>query len=831
MEAICPEREQLLAYSSGRADPSDEVCFAQHLEGCQRCQSLLSTLSEDNDWLLTALRQPATVEPFIEEEAFQRGLKVVQQMRQAGVEQPAQNQKPPDSVGQYRIVEILGRGGMSVVYKAEHATLQRPVALKLLPTEWANDPQWKGRFLQEARAAARLEHPHVVRVFDAGELDGHCYLAMELLDGVNLDRLVRRRGALPFNEACEIVRQAALGLQHLHDHGLVHRDVKPSNLMLTSHGEVKVLDLGLARVVTPANGKDALTRVDQVLGTLEFMAPEQCVRSQHADRRADIYSLGCTLVFLLAGSRPGGSGASADTWTDLLDQVASNQNLPQEVVALARRTLQANPEDRPQTATEFALNLSTFSAAGLVSGSGPETIEYVQPLRDTSRDNCASAATTSVARIKEATTSGKVVPTTRSRWLWISLGAAAVVLVAVLLFTSELLVSQGSNQRSEPKLLADLIGHEGEIFAVAFLHNRNEVVSSADDKAIMHWSIDRQRWLAHWRPAKTADRVETAALAVSPDDRLLAAGERDGRVRLWNLTNVTEQRQFGSALKHRSSWKAIRSVAFSSDGQRIVSASEEGSVRVWDTATQTSPLEFSYPGSVYSARFSSDNQRVLLGGKSNTVVVWDLKNDRQQTSFDGHKEQVLSVGWRNDGHALSAGGRLPNKGRADNTIRVWDAATGHQQRSFQVEASPEALYCVAFSADGSRALSGHRNGMLRLWNVDTGQAVAAWKAHDTEVTCATFSRDGKNGRVGRTGSACPGLASAGCKVSSEVRPPWLHIFISKPTKGNRNVASNCCSRPSALHGNLHCNGAARPRRRADRGHAVRDGSKRPGDRH
>jgi WD40 repeat protein len=224
---------------------------------------------------------------------------------------------------------------------------------------------------------------------------------------------------------------------------------------------------------------------------------------------------------------------------------------------------------------------------------------------------------------------------------------------------------------------------------------------------------------------------------------LLAAGERDGRVRLWDLSVVSEQRQSGSALAHRSVRRPIHSVAFSTDGRRIVSASDDGSVRVWDTSTQVSQLEFSYPGPVYSACFSPDNQYVLLAGKAKAVVVWDLVNDRQQMAFNGHSEPVLNVGWRKDGYAISAGGKLPNYGRADNTIRIWDPTTGREQGSFQIESTPQSLECVAFASDGGRAISGHRDGTLRLWDVETGQAVAAWKAHDQEVTCATFSRDGR----------------------------------------------------------------------------------------
>ena len=209
----------------------------------------------------------------------------------------------------YEILEELGRGGMGIVYKARQLSLQRLVAIKVIPLSGAGEAQVIARFHQEGLLAARLVHANLVAAYDAGAVAGFPYFIMEFVDGAGLDELVMERGPLPVAEACEVVRQAALGLQHIHEHGLVHRDVKPSNLMLTPSGQVKVLDLGLARFLNePARGS-RITSHGQFLGTLDYVAPEQCDDSHAVDIRADIYSLGCTLYHLLVGQPPFGAPA------------------------------------------------------------------------------------------------------------------------------------------------------------------------------------------------------------------------------------------------------------------------------------------------------------------------------------------------------------------------------------------------------------------------------------------------------------------------------------------------------------------------------------------
>ena len=215
---------------------------------------------------------------------------------------PAAKDVPP--LPGYEVLGGLGRGGMATVYKARQLCPGRLVAVKVMDRSLANDGEIVARFRQEHALGARLSHPNLTAVYQSGRAAGCLYLVMEFVEGDSLHEVIGRCGPLPVAEACEVIRQAALGLAHLHDHGIVHRDIKPSNLMLTPAGQVKVLDLGLARHLHEPDAGERITRHGQFLGTLDYMAPEQCTNPHAVDIRADVYGLGCTLYELLAGQPP-----------------------------------------------------------------------------------------------------------------------------------------------------------------------------------------------------------------------------------------------------------------------------------------------------------------------------------------------------------------------------------------------------------------------------------------------------------------------------------------------------------------------------------------------
>jgi tRNA A-37 threonylcarbamoyl transferase component Bud32 len=271
-------------------------------------------------------------------------------------------------LGPYLFLERLGEGGMGQVFKARHRHLGRTVAIKLIRTERLDSPEAVRRFEREVRAAAHLDHPNVVLALDAAEIGGTHLLVMEYVEGAtDLSRLVRTNGPLPWPQACDYIRQAALGLQHAFEKGLVHRDIKPANLLLTADGKtVKILDLGLARLDPPAGDAEqssTLTQAGAVMGTPDYIAPEQALEPHTVDIRADLYSLGCTFYFLLTGRPPFPTGT-------LLQKLNKHQHenppavealrsdVPLGVAGVVRKLMAKNPEDRYRTPAEVAAALA-----------------------------------------------------------------------------------------------------------------------------------------------------------------------------------------------------------------------------------------------------------------------------------------------------------------------------------------------------------------------------------------------------------------------------------------------------------------------------------------
>ena len=270
-------------------------------------------------------------------------------------------------LGKYKLIRELGAGGMGTVFLGEHLTLHNKVAIKVLPLKRVEQTSYLKRFELEAQASARLNHPNIARAFDLDSSGAIHFIAMEHVDGTDLYSRVKKQGPLPVREAADFIRQAALGLHHAHEEGLVHRDIKPANLMVDQRGTVKILDLGLA---LSKEEETSLTQEfnEKMLGTADYLAPEQARDSHLADRRSDIYSLGCTLHYLLIGTPPFAKGKLGERIRahmqapppNLLD---TRPDVPAAIVELYFRMMEKHPDARPQTAQDVADALATWLAS------------------------------------------------------------------------------------------------------------------------------------------------------------------------------------------------------------------------------------------------------------------------------------------------------------------------------------------------------------------------------------------------------------------------------------------------------------------------------------
>jgi serine/threonine protein kinase len=294
---------------------------------------------------------------------------------------------PPRTLGEYDLLDRLGAGGMGEVYKARHRRLDKLVAIKLLGGRLHDSGLALARFLREMKAAGALEHPNVVEAIDAGEQNGVVYLVMKLVAGTDLEGLVRERGPLPIAEACDAARQTAIGLHYLHERGLIHRDIKASNLMRTPDGTVKILDLGLARWREGVAANAELTITGAVMGTPEFLAPEQIGALTEVGVGADLYGLGGTLFYLLTGQAPFAHRRGLDAKLqahrseEAPDVRALRPGVPAALAALVHRLLAKDPAQRPASAAVVADELVTSTGRSVPAGTNESYPQVVSVWR------------------------------------------------------------------------------------------------------------------------------------------------------------------------------------------------------------------------------------------------------------------------------------------------------------------------------------------------------------------------------------------------------------------------------------------------------------------
>jgi anti-sigma factor RsiW len=396
-EQIHPDREKLVAFGLGQLAEETAAAMEAHLASCPECAQVLEGLKGDSFIIrLQAAALPATAD------------NPVPARSTAGPEAPTLTVTvtpkpatdlvvPPELANhpRYRVGRVLGMGGMGVVYQATHLLMDRLVALKVIARSLTQDLTAVERFHREVRAAARLSHPNIVTAFDAEQAGDLHFLVMEYVEGTSLQHVLSALGPLSVTQASDYARQVALGLQHAYERGMVHRDIKPGNLLLTPEGRIKILDFGLTRfaresapsgsvAVAPPGGPDsaALTQFGCLMGTPDYIAPEQ-IRDPHAaDIRADLYSLGCTLYCLLAGQGPfakagGLEKLMAHSEGSPRPLTVFRHDVPPGLVRVMERMMAKDPAQRYQTPVDAAAALEPYTVAG---STRPETPEITKEM-------------------------------------------------------------------------------------------------------------------------------------------------------------------------------------------------------------------------------------------------------------------------------------------------------------------------------------------------------------------------------------------------------------------------------------------------------------------
>jgi serine/threonine protein kinase len=593
----------------------------------------------------------------------------------------------------YELIDEVGRGGMGVVYKARHAESGRTVALKIIRKERLGNPEAVRRFRRESQAAARLSHPNVVLVYESDQAGDQHYLAMEFVEGVTLQRLAEQHGPLPVAQACEWIRQAALGLQHAHEQSLVHRDIKPSNLMLArsplrprpASGDgagptsqewqgavVKVLDMGVARLYqSGASMEESLTTLTQdgaVVGTPDYIAPEQLEDAHQADIRADLYSLGCTFYYLLTSQVPFPGGTliqkmDKQRWETPPSVDQLRPEIPASVAGVVRKLMAKRPADRYQTPAELATGLEQLSRAGHVTAPPRPA-----PLRELRRligheDSVWSVAfapdgQSLLSTGKDRTlrlwdvASGRLVRTLATlphevRCVVFSPdGRLAVAAVGITVRVLDVTTGQEVGRYS---------GHTNTVKALAVSPNGRRALSGGDDRTLCLWELNE----GHERRRMAMHKGIVNGVAFTPDGRHALSGSRDQTIRLWDVEQGRELPRFPPQKS------MVLSVAVSPDGRFGLSGNFDTRVRLWDLATGRELRRFQgHKQMVPAVVFTPDSRRVLSGSHDQTVRLWDVESGHDLSCFGGHTAAVTCL-------AVTSEGKLAVSGSMDRTVRVW----------------------------------------------------------------------------------------------------------------------------------------------------------------
>jgi WD40 repeat protein/serine/threonine protein kinase len=787
----CPSAEVLERLLDGTLPEEEAMGMCAHLAGCAQCQVVFDRMIEKPEW-----KQWASVcwpqravsggshPRLVMEPALAHLLERLHATPAPDVSASADTAEELDnslsflgppvlpgdlgSLGPYRVLAEVGRGGMGIVLRAYDPELRRTVALKVLPPDRA-DAKARMRFVREAQAAAGIEHEHVVPVYAvANPTDGPPYLVMQYVEGPTLRQRLEAEGRLDPHEAARICQQAADGLAAAHGAGLVHRDVKPGNIMLEKGtGRAKIMDFGLVRMNTVPGG---MTQDGTIPGTPEYVSPEQVRQPAQVDARSDVYSLGVTLYEALTGEVPFRGVAHLVLQQVLNDEPRPprrlNDRMPRDLETICLHCLHKEPGQRYPSAGALAEDLRRFLAGEPIQARPIRSWERVVKW---ARRRPAIAAL--LALVVLLTVSGFGLVT----WQWRRAETARWELADkaneltekarqlqiknyvrnIALAANE--IAMGNTGRAEELLdecLEDLRDWEwhylkrrlrdfppltlplgqrisgGKGFDFAFSPDGRQLAAPCGDQTIRVWEASTGKELLTLR----GHRGAILRLAFSPDGRRLASASEDTTIKVWNM--ITGQEVFTL----RGHTGPVNGLAFSPEDSRyLASTSSDQTVRLWDATT--GELHHTFPGSfprntVVTAAFSPDGRRLVAGGEENTVKVWDVVSGREVCTLPGHTDRVFSVAFSPDGQRLVTAGW-------EGSVKVWDVT--QSQEICTLREHSHGPWCVAFSADGRRLAVGEPSpgSTVKVYDALTGQNVFTLESHSVRVVSVAFSPDGR----------------------------------------------------------------------------------------
>ena len=677
---------------------------------------------------------------------------------------------PGTAIGPYKLLQQIGEGGMGIVFMAEQSQpIQRTVALKIIKPGM-DTRQVIARFEAERQALAMMDHPNIAKVLDAGTTDsGRPYFVMELVKGVPITKYCDERH-LPLRARLELLLPVCQAVQHAHQKGVIHRDIKPNNVLVAEyddHAVPKVIDFGVAKATAQRlTDRTMFTEFGQVLGTIEYMSPEQAKFNQlDIDTRSDIYSLGVLLYELLTGSTPFAQkrlqSAAFDemlriireeeppkpstrlSTTGALPTIAVNRgSQPNKLSGLVRgeldwvvmKALEKDRNRRYETANSFADDIQRYLNDEAVQACPPSAMYR---FRKFARRNKAA--------LVMATLVGSAI-----------LIAVAGLAVSTVLITREQRVTENALQ-AETQAKTDLqdtlererresylhrIALSQRELSVNNLKGALELLGQCPED-LREWEWYYLMRLSRMEPLVLQDKMDINGIAFSPDGERLASAGDDGEVKVWNSKTGKVIQTIPKAHTGSNAHPAfVSSVAFHPNGEHLASTGGDQQVKVWDLTTGL-PV-FAKPcgivnnnGTAYTVAFSPDG-RWLAAGSDGAVNTWDWRSDLLRHTFPGDEKKAISVAFSRDGRRLASG-------TWGGGVNLWDAQAGGEPLCTFPESrkAPQVISALAFSPDGRRLATASYGRRVDLWDTTTGGLVYTLPHRGGLVQCVAFSPDGR----------------------------------------------------------------------------------------
>ncbi|MBI3724638.1 serine/threonine protein kinase, partial [bacterium] len=663
---------------------------------------------------------------------------IEQSMSQAGADLPTEvsqaRNDPRRAFGRFLILGELGKGGMGAVYRAWDERLRRQVALKVVLPGSEQGELALERFKREAEAIARLRHPNIVSVFEVGEVAGKQFLAMDYIQGRTLDRRLgpRAEPKLPLTKALEAVRDVARAVHHAHEQGVVHRDLKPQNIILDSHERPYVLDFGLAQI---RDSGTKMTKTGSLLGTPAYMPPEQAGTSETPiDERSDVYSLGATLYHVLTG-RPPFEGKShfkviaAVVSKDPVPPSSINRRIPPDLETVCLRCLEKESARRYPSAAALAKDIDRFLAGDPIEA---RPLGRLARLVRRARRNKLTAALLVVAIAAV-----------------LGLGGAAVVATRAFIEERERRQKEEADRRADEdrrKLaesarkdealrkqqavilfqLAERAIVEGKYCSAALYSAKALSFDESPAYRAAHY-LSRQHV---WKKPQTLETKRVADLSFSPDSRRMAIATRDGFLRIVSVPDGAP------VMEPFPSGGGLVSLSWSPDARSLASGNDDGTTFLWDSATgkQIAKLPGPAGSCTQIVAWSRDSKTLATGRTDGTIAVWDVETCTCSKTLQGARTTVYGVSWSPDGRRLVAGGM-------DHTVSVWDVATGRREHAF--ESNMGTIFGLAWSPDGAHVASSCADRTVKVWRVQGSYELQnIFRGHETETHGIAWSPDG-----------------------------------------------------------------------------------------